>query len=69
MAKFHYTGLTVPDSTRPWSPTKSVGSVRVSDKVRWVRSISTCTDFVRRSGRVRDAVAALKKMKKEMNEK
>ena len=38
-AKFHYTGPTGPDWTRtdflrPGSPRNSVGSVRVSDKVR-----------------------------------
>jgi len=36
VAKFHYTGPTGPDRTflRPGSPRNSVGSVRVSDKVR-----------------------------------
>jgi len=77
-AKFHYTGPTGPARTRTtriseklrWSMrvydkvrASLCRSARVSDKARWVRSISTCTDFVRGSGRVRDTVGALKKLK------
>jgi len=66
-AKFHYTSPTGPARTRTTRISEKLRwSVRVSDKVRiirWVRSISTCTDFVRGSGRVRDTVGALKKLK------
>ena len=47
VSKFHYADPTGPDPRASWLSDKSADSGR-----RLVRSMSTCTDFVRGSGRV-----------------